>query len=216
MKISKRDTIIIAVLVNLALLSILFALGIRSKQPSEEKTASLAPSKSEELVQNAAPPAKVEKSTTDEIDQVLEEYALRQKVVTSPKVAKEATGSDFVDVTVKKGDALSKIAKNHGVKVEEIMNVNALHDAKLKIGQHLKVPKREDSNKEANEEEVEAPKEEKADVEPEPSFYIVKSGDSPWKIARKCNVKYEDILLLNDLDQEKAKNLKVGQKIRIR
>jgi peptidoglycan DL-endopeptidase LytF len=216
MKISKRDTIIIAVLVNLALISILFALGIRSEEKGEEKVAASPQTKSEEIVQNSPTAQKIEKSTTDEIDQVLEEYALRQKVVASPKPEKEERSGDFYDVTVKKGDVLSKIAKSHGVKVEEIMNVNALHDAKLKIGQHLKVPKKDEEKEEADTEKVAALPEEKKESESEPSYYIVKSGDSPWKIARKCNVKYEDILLLNDLDQDKAKNLKVGQKIRIR
>jgi LysM repeat protein len=50
----------------------------------------------------------------------------------------------------------------------------------------------------------------------EPEYYIVKSGDNPWTIARKFHIKFEDLLRLNNLDQEKAKNLKIGQKLRIK
>jgi LysM repeat protein len=47
-------------------------------------------------------------------------------------------------------------------------------------------------------------------------YYVLKSGDNPWTLARKFHIKFSDLLALNDLDEEKAKNLKVGQKIRIR
>jgi peptidoglycan endopeptidase LytF len=47
-------------------------------------------------------------------------------------------------------------------------------------------------------------------------YYVVKSGDSPWKIAKQFNVKPEDILQLNHLDEEKARNLKIGDRIRIK
>jgi hypothetical protein len=47
-------------------------------------------------------------------------------------------------------------------------------------------------------------------------WYIVKSGDNPWKIAKSEKIDYEDILKLNQLTEHKAKNLKPGDRIRIK
>lgn len=52
--------------------------------------------------------------------------------------------------------------------------------------------------------------------EVEEEWYTVKSGDNPWKIAKANAIKYDDILQLNRLDETKAKNLKPGDRIRIR
>lgn len=47
-------------------------------------------------------------------------------------------------------------------------------------------------------------------------FYVVRPGDNPWKIAKKFHLSFEKFLELNNLDEAKAKNLKVGQTLRIR
>ena len=52
----------------------------------------------------------------------------------------------------------------------------------------------------------------KADEE----WYTVKSGDNPWKIAKSEKIDYDDILKLNQMTESKAKNLKPGDRIRIR
>jgi len=206
MKISRRDTIIIASLMNVSLLALLFATSNKIEDKIEIKPA---------IALEAAPAAQKEaaeateilavqrpREPVDEIDQVLQEYALKQKVVTTlpPKAAvavAESPKEDLVDVTVKKGDKLTKIAKLHGVKVEEIMKENLLETPQLKIGQHLKIPKKTAETQ-------------------EPEYYVIKSGDNPWKIAKKQGLKYEELLRLNNMSEEKAKNLKIGQKIRIR
>jgi len=46
-----------------------------------------------------------------------------------------------------------------------------------------------------------------------PKHYIVKNGDNPWTIAVKNHMKVEDLLKLNNLDQEKARKLKPGDKL---
>ncbi len=48
------------------------------------------------------------------------------------------------------------------------------------------------------------------------AFYIVKPGDNPWKIAKKFHLSFEKLLQLNHLDEAKARNLKVGSRLRIR
>lgn len=44
-------------------------------------------------------------------------------------------------------------------------------------------------------------------------IYIVQQGDNPWTIAKKCKISVEMLLKLNKLDEAKAKNLKIGQKL---
>jgi LysM domain. len=63
-----------------------------------------------------------------------------------------------------------------------------------------------------------APKEEIPLVKPkgDEEWYTVKSGDNPWKIAKSEKIDYDDILKLNQMTESKAKNLKPGDRIRIR
>lgn len=50
----------------------------------------------------------------------------------------------------------------------------------------------------------------------EGEYYTVESGDNPWTIAKKCHVRYSDIVALNHLNEEKARNLQAGDRVRIR
>ena len=58
--------------------------------------------------------------------------------------------------------------------------------------------------------------EKKKDVAPKDGFYIMRPGDSPWKVAKKFHISFERLLELNNLDETKARNLKVGQPLRIK
>ncbi len=206
--ITRKDTIIIAMLVNIALLAVLFATATRN--PTNSPVTKVEPvfTQVEAISQVAAPvSAPISKQPVDEIDEILKSYALKTHKTVSPvtqeapKVAVEQPSIATRTVTVKKGDVLSRIAKQNGVKVEDIIALNNLESLKLQIGQVLKVP---DTSTKAPT-KVEGP-----------DFYVVKEGDSPWKIAKKCHISVEDLLRLNNLDEAKAKNLKIGQKLRIR
>jgi hypothetical protein len=48
------------------------------------------------------------------------------------------------------------------------------------------------------------------------AFYTIKPGDNPWKIAKKFHLSFEKLLQLNHLDEAKARNLKVGQQLKIK
>lgn len=133
---------------------------------------------------------------------------------------------NFISVKVKKGDVLSKIAKSYNSTVEEIMTENKLTTTKLRIGQELKIPVKHEAAKVqvakvqpakkvlvAKKVEVET---EQANTGEDSNYYTIKSGDNPWKIAKRYNLEFEELLTLNNLDEEKAKNLKIGQKIRIK
>ncbi|MBA3817204.1 MAG: LysM peptidoglycan-binding domain-containing protein, partial [Parachlamydiaceae bacterium] len=143
---------------------------------------------------------------------------------------KAASDTRIVEVTVKRGDALEKIARSNGTTVEIIKKINNLSSSKLIIGQVLRIPvpvtssaasPRSSSvaNASAN-----LPKastsvpisEANGSANSEIKYYTIKSGDNPWKIAKEHKVKYDDILKWNGMDEEKARSLKVGDKIRVK
>ncbi len=51
---------------------------------------------------------------------------------------------------------------------------------------------------------------------PQEEWYVMKSGDNPWKVAKTHKIKFDDLLKLNGLNEERARNLKPGDRIRIR
>lgn len=51
---------------------------------------------------------------------------------------------------------------------------------------------------------------------PQEEWYTMKSGDNPWKVAKSHKIKFDALLKLNQLSEEKARNLKPGDQIRIR
>ncbi len=115
----------------------------------------------------------------------------------------------YINVTVKKGDVLEKIAKNNHSSVSAIMKANNLSSTQLKIGQVLKIP----TNAPLASSSTPAKVVENKGAE---EFYVVKEGDSPWVIASKNHVKLEELLQLNQLDEQKARRLRPGDRIRIR
>ena len=116
------------------------------------------------------------------------------------------------EVTVKKGDVLEKIARHNGVTVEELMKANHLASTRLKIGQVLKIPAKAQKNASATSTAASPARTEESGAQ----YYTVKNGDNPWTIAVKNRLKVEELLKLNELDEEKARRLEPGDKLRIR
>ena len=115
---------------------------------------------------------------------------------------------------------LEKIARANKTTVGEIMRANNLESERLSIGQVLKVPLKPNVPQRTTALQ-DLPAEQQTEVDPklneeEPVYYIVKSGDNPWKIAKHFGVKYDEILRLNHLDEERARNLKIGDRIRVK
>ena len=102
--------------------------------------------------------------------------------------------ASLAEVKVKKGDSLEKIAKRCQISVGELKSMNQLESNLLQIGQALIVPK-----KEVKEE-----------------MYTVRCGDNPWTISMKHHMKVDDLLRLNQLNNEKAKKIRPGDKLRVR
>lgn len=234
---SRRDTIIIAILVNAGILLVLFAIAMPSKDDKQTITVAGATSEKVEVVDTAlaaVEPAVIQsdKAVVDEIDQVLSEWneqnqsapalvAEAEAVQAVYPLAEEAkveetvvaSAEKSVEVVVKKGDALDKIARAHGTTAEEIMTVNHLSSTKLQIGQVLKVP---GTAKVKTAKAKSAAKKSVSKKEISVDQYVVKTGDNPWTIASKNHMKVEELLKLNDLNQESAKKLRPGDKLKIK
>ncbi|MFI0434252.1 MAG: LysM peptidoglycan-binding domain-containing protein [Parachlamydiaceae bacterium] len=263
---TRKDTILIAVVINAGLLAVLFTTAvIYDTERGSEQMDFVIP-----LADNT-PPIDVggnliaTVSTSDEVDNVLKYYhtPASQPIVvqTEPEIyLPPSTGSqtriatidegalsrgkkaqynppqeEFIEVTVKKGDVLEKIARAHQSSVGAIKRANQIEGERLSIGQVLKVPVNSNAISSSvasipiygeggnGEVKLEVKKTTKA-IEPinqvnnesEEVYYVIKSGDNPWKISKQYGVKYDEILRLNRLDEDKARNLKIGDRIRLK
>ena len=83
--------------------------------------------------------------------------------------------------TVKKGDTLYSIAKDKNISLDELKELNNLKSNDLYIGDQIIVPSIESYNDEYE-------------------IYIVKKGDSLWKIAKDNNINLNDLIKVNGLD----------------
>ena len=219
---NRRDIIVVAVIINAGLLVVLFFSSLKS----DKKTpVSLSNAIQEQVEAPKAIPKSALSSYQggDQIDQMIHQYATKPATVevkkevpvqaalpSLPTIEKRLTPpnpspknkENFQNVTVEKGDVLEKIARSYNVSVEEIMNLNHLSNTRLQIGQILRIPVKEVQKKEIKVEDG--------------KHYIVKGGDTPWTIAQKNGMQVEELLRLNDMNEEKAKRLRPGDRLKIK
>ena len=153
---SRRDTILVAVLINVGLLTVLFATAVNREPQTMIEPLPLAEAqaiRSESVIQTAAalPPSR------DEGDQALRTFREQRKqkmlntpVVAAPKttapkpsavpVLEEYADDGMVEVTVKRGDVLERIARANDTTVKAIQEANNLTSTMLRVGQVLRVP----------------------------------------------------------------------------
>lgn len=107
---------------------------------------------------------------------------------------KETTPTPSGDTyTVKSGDTLYGIANLYGLTVDELKRLNNLTSNTLSIGQVLKISG--STTPSENEE-----------------YYVVKSGDSLYKIANRFGTTVDELKRLNNLS---SNLLSIGQRLRI-
>lgn len=240
---SRRDTIIIAVLLNTGLLAILFMIAIN---PEEDHIADKLDFNNAfvEVEERRAPAAQspvvlAHQSEGDEVDNVLKDFAatistdsfvkasshlgpkeeqplaVKMEVVEKAKPERTRLSKDlqtsFLEVAVKQGDILGRIAQAYGVSVNAIIKANNLTTDRLQIGQVLKIPTGMKSGEELPDPHVRSAPTDDGFTR----YYTLESGDNPWKIAKKFNVSMSELLRLNDLDEGKARSLRPGDRIRV-
>ena len=208
---NRRDSVLIAVLINMGLLVVLFVTALKPKTISETLSQKA-------YVQSEPVKQENQRDTSiDQVDQILSKYVMNEPKVeesslTSAKQREHEPSQPeppqkeemkLREVIVKQGDMLEKIARQNGCSVDEIMRINKLADYSLQIGQIIYLP----ANTKSSLVEKKSTKEIK--------YYTVKNGDNPWTIAVKNKLKVEELLKLNGLDEAKAKKLKPGDQLRI-
>ncbi len=223
---NRKDIIIIAVLMNTGLLAILFMMAghttFSESMPmvNEHPLIASAP----EVLNHPV----VRSAIKDELDPVVNAYTanippepivIDKEMMEPPKVkpsqpvepehvAPVQEENKYVEVKVKRGDSLDKIARANGTTIRALKSANNLRSDRLQIGQILRVPVGTKKS---------APKMAPIGSLVEGAqYYTIKSGDNPWKIAKQFSVRFDQLLKLNSLNEEKARNLKVGDKIRVR
>jgi len=233
---NRRDTIIIAVLLNAGLLIVLFATSVKSDKTEEiVPTTVLSSNQPEVQSMPAIAAAPAAPASGDQLDQVIQQYVTPQvtgqtaQTETQPNFLADlqALGTDSTspapvmenapaiveshaaepalrEVKVKKGDVLEKIARQNHVSVNDIMKANKLSSTRLKIGQTLKIPAK-GSKPTATTTSSETAQ-----------YYTIKNGDNPWTIAVKHHMKVDELLKLNNMNEDKARRLKPGDRIRIK
>ena len=102
---------------------------------------------------------------------------------------------DYIVYTVKVGDNLYSIAKRYGVSVDDIVTLNNLSSNLLSIGQQLKIPNVSNN-----------------DVDNIYGTYIVQSGDTLYKIAKKYGMTVNQLMEINNLE---SSNLSIGQVLKV-
>jgi len=87
--------------------------------------------------------------------------------------------ADYDEYTVKSGDSLSRIAKDNNMELGELLKINGIapeNAGRISIGQKIRLPK---------------------GVAPVYNDYVVKHGDSLWKIANMHGMSLKQLLEIN-------------------
>ncbi len=229
---SRRDTIIVAVLINIGLLLVLFSTAVGKKEQGQTEMAQAKTPKQEQHAQPVEDAIELAHQEKDDLEEVLSQFSqkLAGEKNPAPANAKQVPIPLVSDqqrvarVVVRKGDYLDKIAQEQGVDVDTIMSYNHLSDTHLDIGQILEIPISSPSKSEpkpAVAKAKEQPKKTKvvaksSAASSEQEYYTIRRGDNPWLIALKYRIDLHDLLKLNGLDEKSARRLKPGDRIRIK
>lgn len=190
---SKRDTILLAVLMNMGIFAILFATAVTPIFSNLQKRSSSS-IVSEEIEKKQSPP-------TEEVTPL------------------SSSLSEYLRIRVSKDSSLQKIAEENGVSVEELVKINRRSSHLIQEGEFLYIPlssflsdKKEESSSQSEEEQ----RVEDTSSQESLQYYLVQPGDNPWIIAKKHQIDLELFLKLNELTKEDARKLRIGQKVRIK
>lgn len=218
---NRKNTILIAVVINAALLAVLLvaALTVQEDLPEQntfvrEESLQLPQIEDVPLYQElpnlalkepeSKPIQEETPSLVHKLPPVKEEI---KEVVSIPAPVKSLPTAELKEIVVKKGDSLDKLARLNHTSVDEIVKLNRLSSTFLKIGQVLKMPE---------ERKLASSNAQKKIQEPKAQYYTIKVGENPWAIAMRHHMKVDELLKLNGLNEAKARKLKPGDRLRIR
>ncbi len=132
--------------------------------------------------------------------------AVEPVVVTPP--------ADTTTYVVRKGDALSVIAKRYGVSLQEVMRINNITNPdKIRVGQKLALPGNINVEQPAESGGSSTSEEAAPTSTPTGDRYVVQSGDSLSEIAQRTGTDIKVLQKLNNISD--ANMIRVGQELRL-
>lgn len=243
---TRRDTIIVAVLINAGLLVVLFISSLKND-------TTIVGVNQEKKAEQTRPVAKKEvpiaKASSDQVDQLLAQYSKKivkeplkeekrstketpseEVAAIKPKIEKDSVEKSVLDkettATLQKGKEkvqestlrpeLTKVVVKKGDVLEKIAKSYG-----VSVGAIMQENKLTDSRLQIGQviyipQATQAPSAIKAIPQLEERYYVVKNGDNLWKIALEHHLKVEDLLTLNQLSEKQAKALRPGDRLRIK
>jgi membrane-bound lytic murein transglycosylase D len=112
--------------------------------------------------------------------------------------------------TVRSGETLESIARDHGVSIDQLKLWNNLRTSRINSGQHLVIHKSAENVRLIASNDPVPPA---AKRDPKTVVYVVKKGDTLWEIARVFEVSTDKLREWNDLGRNK---IVAGQELLIK
>lgn len=238
---SRKDTIIVAVLINAGLLVILFVSSLKHEPTKAlaKNQVNTTPAYVEKIVKKEVPIEKVQKDKVEKVHEQLNSHPKLAKASTQSVVEKKQPApvaavvekkqpvpvqEKKIEAPVQESKTVAKVAKieefekvivKKGDFLEKIAKNN-----NTTVGAIMEKNNLRDSRLQIGQillipKSTEAPMKKEVSV-PSESLYIVKEGDNLWKIAIENGVSVETLLKINKLSEKKAKMLRPGDKINLR
>ncbi|MBU8901611.1 MAG: LysM peptidoglycan-binding domain-containing protein [Victivallales bacterium] len=144
---------------------------------------------------------------------IVTNQSITPKAMTKPPVFNLGDSPTGIYYIVRKNDSFWKIARKHGVTMQSLAAYNDMPLSKiLRVGDKLRIPpgayvvkKVKAVTKAVSVAKV------KPQALPTDGIYVVKSGDSFWKIAKRYNLKTKTLLDANNMTGKET--LSIGQKL---
>ncbi|WP_348663206.1 lytic transglycosylase [Chlamydia vaughanii] len=236
---NRRDTIIIATLVNAVLVLVLFTTAKHADKKNADVILPVLPTKLVEVVPTPIETSSLEKvekpvveivpqkvSKEELASQFTEEKPVIVKTPQTPSVPQKTAQPSQITPTppepqvVKEAqkEAYATVIVKKGDFLERIAKANhttvsALMQINDLSSTQLKIGQVIKVPICDSQEETKNPK---VKVSSADDFYTVQEGDSPWAIALRNGIRLDDLLKMNDLDEQKARRLRPGDQLRIR
>lgn len=121
-------------------------------------------------------------------------------------VVSKASVEDAITHTVEPKETLFSISKQYNVRIAEIKEWNNLSSNNLEVGQKLTIYPSKSG--EQNKRSIIVDKETESNT-----YYVVKSGDSLYKIAQQHDMSVDELKKLNDLS---SNTIRIGQRLTVR